>query len=315
MLSVIISTHNRVKEFDSCLKAILPLKKYENIYILLILDGYHEQIWKIANEFAYKNNNVIIYTGNGDLFWGGSIALGMHNAFDKLCSKAVLWLNEDSTFHVTDILDIYSVHIEIPRAILGGKLVATNLNNTPIYPEGKLIQKGLWKVPYLNGNFTLIPRVVYETVGNIDSVRFPHFADAPFLEKARKYGFECFVVDKIEIGIQYDIIRHLPLFCQALSFKGTYTEFLIWQISCKKSKWFLPYRWNYTQEKFQLISLMAFFAIFLRDYIPVMLIFPFHFLSFEQKNILTLWAAQLILRLPEIQLQELAKELKTQENL
>jgi GT2 family glycosyltransferase len=307
VITAIIPTHNRPQCLLSSLQGLEQLCLHEDLKVIVILDGCNDESWRIATLF--QSPNIILIKGDGNLYWGGAIATGMKVAFDELNSSAVIWLNDDSEFEPKDILAVMQAHQIKPKNIIGSNLVARNLNKIPIYNVADHVGDNLYTVSHLNGNCTLIPRIVYERLGNIDANRFPHFADSPYIEKAVYLGFKCLVTKNSEIGIHYDIVRHLPIFLQMLVFRRNYYQFLKVQLFRITSKWFIPYRWNYTLNKFGWKSFIFFPGIFIRDFIPVFLLVPMRIIPFKSREKLVLWIASSMLRLSTIKLQELEREL------
>jgi GT2 family glycosyltransferase len=308
VVSIIIPTYNRPQGLVSCMQSVKPLLCHEKLKIIVVLDGCAEESWEIVKLF--DSPNLFTIEGDGNLYWGGAIALGMQLAFDEVGSDAVIWLNDDSVFTAEDILNLVKAHQALPEYIIGGNLVAKNLEDTAIYSLKEQVKDGLYSIPYLNGNCTLIPRKVYERIGNIDANKFPHFADAPYIDKACKLEFKCLVAEQSKVGIHYDIVRHLPIFLQMLTFQGNFCQFLGFQLFRITSKWFLPYRWSYTLNKFGLIkTCIAFPVIFLRDFFPAFMLSPLNLLPRNIRKRLVLLMANKVLDLPQIQLNELNKEL------
>jgi GT2 family glycosyltransferase len=307
VIAVLIPTHNRPNQLLKCLQSLAPALDTNaafQVKVIVILDGCDEKTWRVAKSF--DSDAIMLCEGAGDLFWGGAIAKGMYTAFEELMASAVLWLNDDSSFAEHDIVKIANAHIERTNAIFGANLVAQNLNNANIYPISA--QQQYIPVPYLNGNFTLVPRLVYEKIGNIDPGKFPHFADAPYIEMAKARGFQCFVVYELKVGIHYDVLRHLPLFVQSLC-QRHYFEFLRAQLFSKKSKWYLPYRWFYTNTRHQQFQPLIFMLIFSRDFIPVFLVGILSILPTKMRYALVMSISAEKLRLPPEQVHELEAEL------
>ncbi|QXX81914.1 glycosyltransferase family 2 protein [Providencia sp. R33] len=260
--SIIIPTHNRPLALKSCLEKISPLLN-STLNLVIILDGSGEDVYKILNE--YKNlKNLHLIKGDGNLFWGGAIAKGMEYSFNELNSDRVIWLNDDTEFKIEDVSLFISYeynHSEIVGARLYGENVERNIYNISS-------NNGVVPVSYLNGNFTSIPKNIFFKIGNINYQKFPHFADAPYLEKAKKCGFLLKCNTDITVNIEYDVLRHLPLWQQVI-LRPKRKQFIKWSLLDIRSKWFIPYRFNYSLNKFGMWGYLVFPLIFLKNWLPV----------------------------------------------
>jgi len=308
-VSIIIPTHNRPKCLKSCLENLEPLFLHESrgFTVIVVLDGCKDESWQVVK--TYDSKKILPVEGDGSLYWGGAISIGMKIAFEDQNSSAVIWLNDDTVATSQNVLALIKAHEFNTDIIIGSNLLALNLENLPIYDLVQKKEGGLCRVSRLNGNCTLIPRSVYNRLGNIDSQKFPHFADAPYIDKAIKAGFDCFVVENSKVGIHYDIVRHLPICVQILAFKGNFQNFFYLQLFHITSKWFLPYRWYYTVNKYQWKSFFYFPLIFLRDFTLAFFMIPVTFLPRKFKSSIIVWISKYILRIPSIKLTELVFEL------
>ena len=74
MIHVIIPVHNRLKKTITCLKSLEKQNIYKNLRIIIVNDGSNDG----TKEHITKNfPQVNIINGDGSLFWGGAINLGI----------------------------------------------------------------------------------------------------------------------------------------------------------------------------------------------------------------------------------------------
>ena len=266
--SIIIPSYIRPIELRECINNLIDILN-ENLKLVIVLDGSPKPIFDMVR--AFKSKHVHILEGDGNLFWGGAINAGMEFAFNNLASERVIWLNDDTVFTSEDVQKFISEPYD-SNTIVGARLIGRNVNRN-IYKveEGK----GLVHVDYLNGNFTSIPVSAFKFFGNIDSNKFPHFADAPYLERiAKNKNYSLLVNSSVTVDIHYDVLRHLSMYEQFILRKDRF-NFFYWSLFDIRSKWYLPYRKNYYLNKFGTFGYFIIVLGFLRDWTQVICVTPF----------------------------------------
>lgn len=195
-IAVLLSVHNRCAHTHKCLsqlyKASLP-SNY-NLHIYITDDGCTDGTTEMINKL-YPNINLI--KGDGNLFWNR----GMYTAWNEAAKKDYdfyLWLNDD-TFVYPNILSslLQASQCNNHQAIIVGATQSTDhqrttyggrLSNGEIpKPNGRLIP-----VHHFNGNIVLVPKFVYQRLGNLD-YHFTHSkGDFDYGLRARKAGIKVF---------------------------------------------------------------------------------------------------------------------------
>ncbi len=142
--------------------------------------------------------SVIRVEGNGNLFWGGGIALGMETAL-AAGAEVFFWLNDDCLPEGGAIDGLVSRVIET-KGICGGICYEAD-GVTPAY-SGDLIVNGRLEpvrpgrserkpAELLNGNMVAIHREVVSSMGVVDASRFPHYGgDSIYGLEASRRGFK-----------------------------------------------------------------------------------------------------------------------------
>lgn len=264
MISVIIPTHRRPEQLERCLYALKNLVVIGKLNCIIIMDGSCDETLKLADKYNFEGYHYLY--GDGSLFWGGAISLGMNHAFNILNSERVIWLNDDSSFQTPIIerfIDELSVHDNYH--VVGAMLFGSNVNRNIYDVKANC---GFTQVKYLNGNFTSISKYAYQCAGDLNHHKFPHFADGPYLDCLQKLGFNLYCNTNIKVDIYYDVLRHLSTWKQVILRRDKF-DFIRWSFFDIRSKWFLKYRYNYTINKFGYAGFIFFPAILLRDWLPV----------------------------------------------
>ncbi|QXC33761.1 glycosyltransferase family 2 protein [Aeromonas sp. FDAARGOS 1407] len=299
--SIIIPSYIRPVELERCINTLIDILN-DNLRLVVILDGSPKFIFDMVRSF--KSKYIHLIEGDGNLFWGGAINLGMAYSFEHLAAERVIWLNDDTFFTADNVISFINTTYE-KHAIVGARLIGRNVNKN-IY--GVEEYSNLVPVKFLNGNFTSIPREVYNHFGNIDNNKFPHFADAPYLEKIVKDNrFKLFVNSNVSVDIHYDVLRHLSAYEQ-FAIRDKKIEFIRWSFFDIRSKWYFIYRKNYYLNKFGVAGYLFFLVAFFRDWARVIFTCPYIF--FCEKTIKTKVIKSLKYRLPEQEFNSLLDEIK-----
>lgn len=205
MMYLVIPVHNRREFTRNCLVS-LQNQTDQNFKILVIDDGSTDGT---AEMLGKDFPDIPVLKGDGNLWWTGSVNLGIAYALKKGASH-VMTLNDD-TLHAPDFIEKTNYWREkYPQAVIGG-LEYDQQNDKIIYGGERLNEftavsqsvleelpeserKGLKRVTHLPGRGCLIPKEVFEKIGYFDVKRFPHYyADYDFTYQAHKNGFEVYI--------------------------------------------------------------------------------------------------------------------------
>lgn len=202
-IAVLLAVHNRKQSTLTCLTNLYNQVIQSDCIMCVYMtddgctDGTPETV---KGQFP----QVQIIKGDGDLYWNR----GMWTAWNEAAKYEYdyyLWLNDD-TFLYTDAIEylLASAKDTADQSIIVG--VTTNAENSvytyggringkiPV-PFGKLIE-----VQCFNGNVVLVPRYVFDIVGNLDYYFIHSKGDFDYGMRARKAGIKAFQVGKA-IGI------------------------------------------------------------------------------------------------------------------
>lgn len=188
-MAILITCHNRKEQTLACLRRVYNQQITLDVY--LVDDGSKDgTLDAVANEFP----QTIILSGDGNLFWNQ----GMHKAW-ALAAKNnyayYIWLNDDTIIEECALkkMLIYSQKLN-DEAIICAAIKdpekeqftygPKDENKISILPNGKL-QPG---VTFMNGNFVLVPKKVYDVIGNLDPIFHHDIGDFDYGLRALKAG-------------------------------------------------------------------------------------------------------------------------------
>lgn len=265
-IAVLLAVHNRCEQTHRCLlqlsKVLLPSDFKLHIYITD--DGCTDGTTEMINNL-YPNVNLI--KGDGNLFWNR----GMYVAWDIAALNNYdfyLWLNDDTYLYENCINSaIKESEQKENKAIIVGATTSRDhfqityggrLANGKIpFPNGKTIE-----VSFFNGNFVLVPKYVYEKIGNLDYTFHHSKGDFDYGMRAVESGIKIYQLGEI-IG-ECDLHDQLDGWCNPNVPLKKRLKLL------KKPNGMPPYETFYFESKHynMLIASFHYCTIYLRCFFP-----------------------------------------------
>lgn len=237
----IIPVHNPGKMILELLDHISKLSDVHLDEILIVDDGSFDGTYeKVTKNYP----SVQIIQGTGQLFWTGSMALGMSHAL-KQEADYIFWLNHDCR-PASGAADELKKALELTKAGCAG--ASCHIAGYPEYGvnPGLLCNRGvgnvakdqLLEVDAVNGNFVAFRVEVVRDVGLPDFELFPHYGDSPYTYKIKKRGFKVLVVGSATADLEYEILRRLSPFWRVALSQKEISEWLSYYIFNTKSRYF-----------------------------------------------------------------------------
>ncbi|MFC6860080.1 glycosyltransferase family 2 protein [Zunongwangia atlantica] len=201
-IAALLTVFNRKEKTLECLQRLYEQKIPDDysMEVFMVDDGCTDGTPEaVSKDFP----RVHIIKESGDLFWNR----GMYRAWKAALSKKqydfYLWLNDD-TFLFDGAINtiIMDSDIKSHKSIICG--TTQSLNGEKLSYGGKVMggelitpESELQECNYMNGNFVLIPKFVYEKVGLIDPFFRHSLGDLDYSLRAAKKGIKTFVATKI----------------------------------------------------------------------------------------------------------------------
>lgn len=208
-IATLLTCHNRRETtifcLDSLFKCNLPQGYCTDVY--LVDDGSTDGTDQAVRQFYPQ---VIVITGDGNLFWNG----GMRVAFDAALEKDYdyyLWLNDDTLLYQPAILTLIDTSEKLTASIRNSVIVVGSTQDikTKILTYGGVVRPTRWKptsfelvtsvdVPVecetMNGNCVLIPRQIAKAIGGMEPAFAHAMGDTDYGLRARIAGFAVWVM-------------------------------------------------------------------------------------------------------------------------
>lgn len=178
----------------SCIQALFEqngINEKFTIEVFLVDDGSTDGTSEaIQTQFSEVN----IIHGDGNLYWNRGMYLAWKTAAAASDFDYYLWLNDDTFLFNNSILTLFIS--TYPNSIVTGT-TQSKINHNPTYGgyistcNHLIAPNGVYqKSDYSNGNCVLIPKYVYEQVGNLDPIFHHALGDFDYSLRARKMGIE-----------------------------------------------------------------------------------------------------------------------------
>lgn len=195
-IAILLTCFNRKEKTLACL---------QNLYQALLPDGYVFEVFLVDDGCTDGTSDAVkkdfplvhIIKGNGELFWNR----GMYTAWDVAAKKNdydfYLWLNDDVKLFENSIDLMLKAAEETSFKSLICGATCSELDSTITYGGSKIDEDGL-TVPngsiqeckIIHGNFVLVPRFVYNQLGNLNWAFKHAIGDFDYGLRAIEKGFK-----------------------------------------------------------------------------------------------------------------------------
>ncbi len=192
-IAVLLTCFNRVGKTVRCLENLLESRsEHITLQIFLVDDGSTDGTGEtVRNAFP----EVTVIQGTGSLYWNR----GMHLAWETAANEAVfdyyVLLNDDTFLFPNAIEELMECAVEARNGVVVCAAFCGEVSHT--YTYGGRDQAGNPVIPngevqpcfHINGNCLLVPKKIYDKVGNLDPI-FPHaIGDFDYGQRVLAKGF------------------------------------------------------------------------------------------------------------------------------
>jgi GT2 family glycosyltransferase len=197
-IAILLTCHNRREKTIACLQSLYKCTIPENytIDVFLVDDGSSDGTSEaVKNEFPQVN----VIQGSGNLYWNRGMHLAWETAAKIHDYDYFLWLNDDTYLFQNSLEVILTAsNLTKNKAIIVAATCSKHTGEVTysgFKPDRKIIipTDQLVLAATFNGNCILIPKVVYQTVGNLDPLFWHCIGDIDYGYRAGKKGIESFV--------------------------------------------------------------------------------------------------------------------------
>ena len=203
---IVIPVYNRREVTLGCLENLRAGGVLRWAQVIVVDDGSTDGTGEAVTR---ANPGVVVLKGDGNLWWGGAMKLGMHTAME-LGADVIFWLNDDCHARpgALELMRNHSlttgeIAVAQTMALAGG--IFTGWRKTWRGLSSVRVAAGLREsCDTFSGNCVAIPRAVVERIGGPDAKSLPHgFCDPDFGLRARRAGFKATVLGDAICDDQY----------------------------------------------------------------------------------------------------------------
>ncbi|HEY8900535.1 MAG TPA: glycosyltransferase family 2 protein [Chthoniobacterales bacterium] len=194
--SIVIATYDRKDITLRCLDNLAREGVLDWAEIILVDDGSSD---KTVEEVEKIWPQIKIVSGDGNLWWGGAMRLGMRIADPG--TPCLIWLNNDCRPRpgVLQALRAYALKNRCvasalsvaPSGFFYGGWIRTAWGLCQVAPDSSSIVK----IDSFGGNCVAFPRHIVEAVGEMDPRLFHNWADADYALRIRAAGFKSVILN------------------------------------------------------------------------------------------------------------------------
>jgi len=208
---IIIPVFNRLQHTRHCLDSLVA-QDCRDFRVYLVDDGSTDGTARIVTEAYGHLLPLEIIQGDGTLWWGGAIRVGVERAFPNMKPEdMIVTLNNDVVVPTNLLSTAKSLQTAHPNSMLGsisvdsgdGKTISQTgwqMKSWPLAHTHRLwwpatldderLRHATTDVDFLPGTATFIPQPIIQKVGTVNSAKLPHYhGDTEYSYRVRKYGF------------------------------------------------------------------------------------------------------------------------------
>lgn len=198
-IAILMTTYNRITNTLTCLENLFncPLPKEYSIHVFIADSNSPDNTESIIKE---KFSDVEIFNVGDNIFWNQGMIKAWKRSM-KIKPDFLLWLNDDTYLYENSIKDILDDYYINENSIIVGVTEddkGLTYGGRRDFKEHILKPNGSpQKIKIMNGNFVLVPKQVFEIVGNLNN-RFSHsLGDIDYGLNAIKNGIHIYCTSKI----------------------------------------------------------------------------------------------------------------------
>lgn len=259
---IVIPVHNRKDITLECLKGLDGNGDMRRYHIVVVDDGSTDGTEEaVGKQFP----EVEILTGDGNLWWTGSMAKGMKYGCGK-GAEFLVWLNDDCVPEPNTLPGMIRFLKARPGTLAAPACYSRAGTEAALKENGfrgrisfRAEPGKVTEVDGFSGWCVGMPAKVCEKIGFPDAERFPHYwGDTVYTLKARRAGFRLCLVGDIKVRLTGEVEEHLSVGASFLPGQGPGSA-LGRLFLAKGSPCYLKSLFHYMVERYGVIPGFGFF--------------------------------------------------------
>lgn len=201
-IAVLLTCHNRRETTLECLESLYKntIPNNFSLDVFLVDDGSTDGTGETVK---LKFPDVHVIQGDGNLYWNKGMRLAWETAARFKDYDYYLWLNDDTLIDADGLIELLDCYDEALKLEGNESLIVGTCRNdsdidtfsyggrnhdVPIIPNGSI-----QKCNFINGNLVLVPKEIYNTIGNLSTLYTHTMGDNDYGLRALRAGFNCFI--------------------------------------------------------------------------------------------------------------------------
>jgi len=247
---IVVPVHNALKDVAILLKHLESLNPELLAALILVDDGSTDGT---AAFVAGQYPQVHLVHGDGNLWWGGGMKLGMETALDQ-GAEIIFWLNHDC-FPVPGAFEKLAEVLKDPSVgCVSGWCRIKGYPDYPVNPGFASFRplhitgsSELVRADGVNGNFVGFRADAVRHVGLPDAERFPHYGDGVYTIRFTRAGYLAVVCTTARADLEYELERRLSPFWRSAIQRGGPVQWLSYYYCSPRSLYNIANRYKQTQ--------------------------------------------------------------------
>ncbi|WP_262692935.1 glycosyltransferase family 2 protein [Kordiimonas aestuarii] len=237
-IHIIVPTYNHCDLLRECMAHVDRQSVSHLIHCIVIDDGSTDGV---AEMMADSYPHMTVLTGDGSLWWGGAINMGLDHVRQIMAPEDfVVFLNNDVMMDITTIEELLLLALK-DRATCWATAAVTRENAVASGERGHALYRFEWmldllsrhqqsvEVAYLFGRTTIMPVELFAVVPGIDTTLFQHYwSDSDFSLRAKAAGYATAITGRTYVRLHHDpdtTGTHIDFFDRGRSWREVWNYF------------------------------------------------------------------------------------------
>jgi GT2 family glycosyltransferase len=244
---IVVPVHNALQDVTKLIEHLEWLDPDLPGALILVDDGSTDGTSQVVGE---RYPTVCVVRGDGNLWWGGGMRLGMQTALTQ-DADIIFWLNHDC-FPLPRAFEKLASVLQDPK--VGCASGWCRIKGYPDYPVNPgfrsfraLCMSGnsdLVEADGVNGNFVGFRTDAVRKIGLPDAEAFPHYGDGVYTVRFSRAGYRVLVCTSARADLEFELERRLSPFWRVAVNRGGLRKWLSYYFLSPRSLYHVVNRYR-----------------------------------------------------------------------